>query len=140
MQGRQAKVSGDPPACASCPAGSPAAAWDVSIGIKWRERCQTKMGLYKVGSFASDTMKRRAVWGRTIACPFLSPLASSLLHAGTGVAFSPGSLVLGDQPGSSVPSGVHQTLLNVSWGELPPPRGCFTSVMLILICLSAPGL
>lgn len=104
-----------------------------------------KMGLYKVGRLASDTVKRRAAWGRITACPFLSPRASSLplLRPDTGVTFSPRSLVSRRYPmetGSSVPRGGNQPSINVSRGDLPPARGCFTSVMLILICLSAPGL
>lgn len=69
--------------------------WDVSAGIKGRERRQVKMGLYKVGCFATDTMKRRAVWGMIPICPFLSPQASflPLLHPDTGMTFSPRSLV-----------------------------------------------
>lgn len=63
-QGHQTKVSGRPPACAACLEGSPAAAGDVSVGIKGRETCQKKMGLFKVGRFACNTMKRRAAWGR----------------------------------------------------------------------------
>ena len=145
MQGHQTKVSGGPPACASCLERSPAAAWDVSIGIKGRERCRMKVGLNEVGRFASNTMKRRAAWGRITTCPLLSPRASSfhLLHPDTGVTFSPGSLVSRlylMQTGSSVPGGGNQPLINVSRGDLPPARGCFTSVMLILICLSVLGL
>lgn len=77
------------PACASCPEGSPAAAWDVSVAIKGRQRCQMKVGLYK----ACDTTKSRAAWGRMTACPSLSPRDSSLLHPHTEVTFSRRSLL-----------------------------------------------